>query len=120
MAQPEKRIRRVTVNLRDSDYRRLRRLSKANGQSISRNIAELVEIVSPSLDRVAGVLEVAATAQEETLVKFRERIEVAESVMTPLVEAMQAQMDDATRVADELGDEGEPPGLVITGGGLDE
>lgn len=101
---------RVSVTLRDETYATLRRLSQANGESMSSILGGLVEATAPALERVAALVEAASGAQQEVLERLAESMTAAESTLSPLaLEGQQEFLDLMTGLISEVQAGGPPP-----------
>ncbi len=81
----------------------VRRLSAVSGQSQSKIIGDLAEMVEPSLERVARLAEAAAAGQEEMRAGLVAAVRRADAEvvgsMTDAVAAFDAAMSDLETVA---------------------
>jgi hypothetical protein len=84
---------RVNVTLRPHQYELLSRLSKAQGRSRSAVLVELLEMVTPVLERVVVVVEAASRAQTQARLGFIKSAEQAEAAILPHVQAALGQFD---------------------------
>ncbi len=75
---------RVNVTLEPEVYELLKRLSRLNGESMSKIIGDFLDSVTPVLARVADVLETAANVQDEARDDLRRIAEESERQFTPL------------------------------------
>lgn len=64
-------MKRVTVNLSDSDYLILKRLSSLNGTSMSKIVGELVQTVTPILAQMVENIESIQKAEDGLKDKLR-------------------------------------------------
>lgn len=84
---------RVNVTLSAQQYELLSRLARAQGRSRSAILLELLELVTPVLERVVVAVEGAVRAQELASTGLRESVERAEAAILPHVQAAMGQLD---------------------------
>lgn len=65
-------MKRITVNMPDSDYKVVHRLSELNGVSMSSILAELVGVVTPILAQMVSNMEMINKASDELKAQLRE------------------------------------------------
>jgi predicted DNA-binding protein len=71
----------------------LRSLSKNSGQSMSAYIAELLELVLPTLERMAATMQALAQSRDGEMQRVREQLDEAQRVFEPLAMAVVSQAD---------------------------
>lgn len=94
---------RITITLEPQRHELLRRLAEYQGVSMSHIVAELVESVSPVLERVCVAIENARKAQSgvrENLVRVAEE---SEKALMPHLEAAMGQLDIFLQQCDQAG-----------------
>jgi predicted DNA-binding protein len=84
---------RITVTLSERQHAVLRSLSKNSGQSMSAYIAELLELVLPTLERMAATMQALAQSRDGEMQRVREQLDEAQRVFEPLAMAVVAQAD---------------------------
>jgi predicted DNA-binding protein len=84
---------RVNVTLSPEQYALLTRLSKVQQRSRSAVLLELLEIVTPVLERVVVAVEAAQRAQVQATEGLRESVEAAEAAILPHVSSAMGQLD---------------------------
>lgn len=85
---------RITISLESKDYETLRRLARLQRAPMSRIVSELVEEVTPVLERVCAAIEVAAKANEGVKVSIRRAVAEAEQSLLPHAQAVARQFSD--------------------------
>lgn len=117
MKDLDRRTRRVSVNVRVSDYETLKRLSSVGGESMSSIISGLVEAVSPALGRVADLGEAFKDSRSGVTNRLSELVEKNDEVMNLLLRASMTHFDHATGdILTEM--QGDNPLPTNRGGGL--
>lgn len=76
---------RITVNVTPEVAQVLKRSAKATGQTVSGMVAELLEMVSPVLARVAALHEIASQARTEATQGLAERLKEVQDELEPVV-----------------------------------
>jgi predicted DNA-binding protein len=84
---------RITVTLSDRQHAVLRSLSKNSGQSMSAYIAEVMELVLPTLERMAATMQALAQSRDADMQRVRDQLDEAQRVFEPLAMAAVAQAD---------------------------
>jgi hypothetical protein len=84
---------RVNVTLSAQQYDLVSRLSNAQGRSRSAVLLELLEIVTPVLERVVVSVEAAQRVQVQAREGLRESVEAAEAAILPHVASSMGQLD---------------------------
>lgn len=84
---------RVQVTLTESAHATLSRISRAQGRSRSAVLSELFEAVQPALEKVAELMEAAASAPKDTLQRFRDALEGTEGQLSRIEGVSLGQMD---------------------------
>jgi predicted DNA-binding protein len=84
---------RITVTLSERQHAVLRSLSKNSGQSMSAYIAELLELVLPTLERMAATMQALAQSRDGEMQRVREQLDEAQRVFEPLAMAAVSQAD---------------------------
>jgi uncharacterized protein (DUF1778 family) len=94
---------RITITLDPDDYAVIKRLAALQGGTMSRIVKELVQTVTPSLARVADVLEHASGAEQEVLNGLAAAVASSEQPVLDTLHAAEAAyasfLDDAEAVA---------------------
>lgn len=76
---------RINVVVSQRAYDSLKRCSKATGDSVSRTVGELVELVTPVLERVAALSEMAEGAKREVAKGLESSLGEMESSLQPVL-----------------------------------
>ena len=84
---------RVNVTLTMQQYDLVSRLAKSQGRSRSAVLLELLETVTPVLQRVVVITEAAQRVQAQAKEGFRESAERAEAAILPQVTEAMGQFD---------------------------
>jgi hypothetical protein len=84
---------RVNVTLNANQYELLSRLGKAQGRSRSAVLVDLLETVTPMLERVVVAIEAAQRVQVQAREGFRKSVDDAEEALLPHVQAAMGQFD---------------------------
>jgi predicted DNA-binding protein len=101
---------RITVTLSERQHAVLRSLSKSSGQSMSAYIAELMELVLPTLERMAATMQALAQTRDGEMQRVREQLDEAQRVFEPVAMAAVAQADMVMeRVERAVGATSPPP-----------
>jgi len=112
---------RVNVTMEPATYEVLRRAAAAQGVSMSRVVADLVESVAPMLGRLADIGEALQRAPEEIRATLREATENAEPALMQQLGGAQHDFEQLLEFAEQLGEGlrngrgGEDPRLSNTG-----
>ena len=84
---------RLSMTLSDQQYATLRRLSAANGQPMSKIVAELFDVALPVLERTVVVLEAASRMRGQVPEALRTSLEKAEAEALAAVESNVGNLD---------------------------
>lgn len=91
---------RITITLEPKTYLLLSRLARIQGRPKSSIVTDIVHAATPMFERMAVILEAAKQADEKTLQKFMESLEVAHA----LIEKQAVHMLDQGDLLLSLGD----------------
>ena len=94
---------RVNVTLEPATYETLRRAAAAQGVSMSRVLADLVDSVSPMLARLADIGEALQRAPEEIRATLRQASDAAEPELMAQLGGAQHDFEQLLQLAEELG-----------------
>jgi hypothetical protein len=92
-------------------------MAKLQGGSMSRIVSELLQEVTPMLDKLCDTLQIATTANDELKAKILRSCEEAESDLRPIADAVASQFDMFTASIAAAGDVGQAQPTDIDGCG---
>lgn len=95
----ELRTNRITISLRDKDYQVLKRLNELNGVPMAKTVSELVELVTPMLDKIADNLAKIKLADENIRMGL---LASTESGLAAITELQNQAMERYDMFSDEL------------------
>jgi hypothetical protein len=95
---------RITITLEAKQHAVLQRMAKLQGGSMSRIVSELLQEVTPMLDKLCDTLQIATTANDELKAKILRSCEEAENDLRPIADAVASQFDlFAASIAADVG-----------------
>lgn len=107
---------RITITLTERQHAILRSLSKSTGQSMSSNVAELLELALPTLERMAVAMQAIAKTRENQIGQVRAQLDEAQAVLEPLAASLVAQTDLFWGMIEQASQAGPEAGASPTSG----
>lgn len=84
---------RITITLEKAQYELVRRMAKAQGQSMSSIVVETVEMIAPTMENVLVMLDSLANVREDVRQGLKQSAQRAEDIVTPLLGQALEQID---------------------------